>query len=394
LNNHPRYGPIAEGELVPVSRILSHAFAFPPEQAGEWFRNAGLDQARILREAGGPVGCLMRLPMGQYFGGRAVPMLGIAGVAIAPEARGRGLALELMQSAVREARAEGFGLSCLYASTQSLYRQVGYEQAGHRFLHRLPLATIDMRERTGGLVALTPADQPAIEECYREFAKEHNGALERGRYLWGRVRELRGEAHHGFGVPREGGGLDGYIFIAQRRAPVTLRQEIGVSDLAFRTASAGRRLLGFLADFGTVADEAHFFGGPHHLLTALMGQQRFKVEFKDYWMVRVTDVKAAIEGRGYAAGVDVQFTLRIADALIPENHGAWVIRVRDSAARADRTTAEEGLSLDAGALAALYTGMMSPGQLRLLGRASGQQRDAAAAEGAFAGVVPGMVDMF
>jgi predicted acetyltransferase len=390
-----RYGPIIEGELALVSRILSHAFAFPPEQAGEWYQKAGLEHARILRTAAGPVGCLMRIPMGQYFGGRAVPMLGIAGVGVAPEARGQGLALELMQSTIREAHAEGTALSCLYASTQALYRQVGYEQAGHRFFYRLPLATIDVRDRKGALVPLTLADHPAVEDCYRAFAREHNGALERGRYVWARVRELRGETFHGFGVPRDGGGLDGYIFITQRRSPATFRQEIGVSDMAFRTAAAGRRILGFLADFGTVGDEAQLFGGPHHLLLALMGQQRFKAEFKDYWMVRVAHVKAALEARGYAPGIDAEVTLRITDGLVPENAGAWTLRVRDGVARAERTTAARaGIALDAAALAGIYTGMFSPGQLRLIGRAQGEDRDLAALGAMFAGTAPGMTEMF
>lgn len=395
MSSHPRYGPIAEGELVAVSRILSHAFAFPPEQAGEWFQKAGLDQARILRLPTGPVGCLMRIPMGQYFGGRAVPMLGIAGVGVAPEARGQGLALELMQSAIREANAEGIALSCLYASTQALYRQVGYEQAGHRFFYRLPLATIDVRDRKGGLVPLSLADHPAIEDCYRAFAREHNGALERGRYVWSRVRELRGETFHGFGVPRGSGGLDGYIFITQRRSPTTFRQEIGISDIAFRTAAAGRRILGFLADFGTIGDEALFFGGPHHLLLTLMGQQRFKIEFRDYWMVRVTDVKSALEKRGYPAGITGELVLRITDDLVSENTGTWVVRIRDGSATAERSASgQPGLALDAGALAAMYSGFLSPGQLRLIGRAEGDERSAALAAAAFAGPTPGMTEMF
>ncbi len=395
MTSQPRFGPIGEGELVAVSRILSHAFAFPPDQAGEWFQKAGLEQARVLRGPTGPVGCLMRIPMGQYFGGRVVPMLGIAGVGVAPEARGQGLALELMRDCIREARAEGFAISCLFASTQALYRQVGYEQAGHRYAYRLPLATIDVRDRKGGLIPLSLADQPMVEECYREFAREHNGALERGRYAWGRIRELRGEAFHGFGVPREGGGLDGYIFLAQRRSPTSLRQEIGISDIAFRTAAGGRRILGFLADFGTIGDEALFFGGPHHLLLALMGQQRFKAEFRDYWMVRVTDVKAALEARGYAPGVDAEVTLRITDDLVPENTGIWLLRVKDGAGSAERTAAgRAGIAMDVAALAGMYTGMFSPGQLRLIGRVEGQDREIAAAGALFAGPTPGMTEMF
>jgi predicted acetyltransferase len=262
-------------------------------------------------------------------------------------------------------------------------------------MYRLPLATIDVRERKGGLAPLSAADQPAIEDCYRAWAREHNGALARGRYIWGRVRDIRGETYHGFGVPREGGGLDGYIFITQRRSPVTFRQEIGISDIAFRTAAAGRRILGFLADFGTVGDEAHFFGGPHHLILTLMGQQRFKAEFKDYWMIRVTDVKSALEKRGYPTGLAGDIVLRVSDDLVPENAGDWVLRIRDGSGSAERSgSARPGLSMDAGALGAMYSGFLSPGQLRLIGRVGGDESTGALAAAAFAGPTPGMTEMF
>ncbi len=62
---------------------------------------------RLLREGGTDVACALRVPMGQFFGGRSVAMMGVAGVAVAPEARGRGLATRVMQEVLREAREEG-----------------------------------------------------------------------------------------------------------------------------------------------------------------------------------------------------------------------------------------------------------------------------------------------
>lgn len=49
---------------------------------------------------GAPAASLVRVPVGQRFGGRSVPMLGIAGVAVPPERRGGGLARRLMADAI------------------------------------------------------------------------------------------------------------------------------------------------------------------------------------------------------------------------------------------------------------------------------------------------------
>ena len=48
-----------------------------------WLEAAGLDNIRVL-EASGTLGAmLIVIPMGQWFGGRSLPMAGIAGVTVA-----------------------------------------------------------------------------------------------------------------------------------------------------------------------------------------------------------------------------------------------------------------------------------------------------------------------
>src|SRR4029078_2722116 len=97
-------------------------------------------------------------------------MLGIAGGGVAPESRGKGYAKSMMVEAVRECARDGYALSVLYPSTQTLYRAAGYEQAGHRMVARLPLAAIDVRESALDIIALGDNDWPAIKECYSAFA--------------------------------------------------------------------------------------------------------------------------------------------------------------------------------------------------------------------------------
>jgi predicted acetyltransferase len=344
--------------------------------------------------AGPPVACLLRIPMGQYFGGRAVPMLGIAAVATAPETRGQGTARAMMQESMREAARDGFPLSVLYPSTQSLYRQAGFEQAGHRLLARVPLATIDARERGGVVEHLSDADDPAVRGAYAAFAARFEGMVERGPYVWNRVKKFREDVYHGFGIRNGAGGLDGYLYLNQKRKQdASARQEITLTDLVFATPEAGRRLLGFLADFATMGDDVVFAAGPSHPALMLLGQQRYKLEFHYYWMLRILSVERALTARGYGPGLDAELHLDIEDDVVSENQGRFTLRVRNGRAEVARGGRGE-LRTSIRGLAAMYTGHMNAAALALCGMASGHESALRTAGTLFGGGTPWMTDFF
>lgn len=390
------YGAIEEREVGAAARMIHHAFAGPIEGSEKWLREGGLEHLRVVREGGRAVACLMRIPMGQFFGGRSVKMLGIAGVAVTPEARGRGLARGMMERALLEARGDGFPIACLYASTVGLYRQVGYEQAGHRFVAHVPLHRIDVRERGAGVRALTEADDAAVRDCYGEFVRRFDGTLDRGPYVWGRVRRLREEVYTGFGV-ESAGGLGGYVFLAQVRNPETGGHNVVVSDLAFTDVGSARRLLGFLADFATMGENLVLYGSPLHPILSLLNERHFRVEKKDYWMVRVLDLPAAIAARGYAAGTHATVELRVNDPLIAENSGVWTVRVGDGRGLAERGSAGQvdPISCDVRAISPWYSGLYTPEQMAAIEWMQGSDAAITAAAGVMGGRgTPWMGDMF
>lgn len=394
MNDRWTYG-LMNGDSVhmDVARLLHHAFAGPVDGCLEWMRGAGFENFRVVTDDGRTLGCLLRIPMGQFFGGRSVPMVGIAGVAVAPEARGAGVARWMMARAMRELRAEGVALSGLYASTQALYRQVGFEQAGHRSLITIPLATVGCRERAGEVRPLTDADEPARRACYRDFAARFNGLLDRGDYLWTRTRKNRETAYTGFGV-FVGDAIEGYAFVHQSRKD-SGRHNLVLSDLAYTTPAAGRRLLGFLSDFQTMADDLRFYAGPAHPLLTLMPLQKYAVERFEYWMTRLVDVRAALQARGYAPGVEASARFEITDESCPDNAGLWTLAVRRGAGRLDRGGSSGPLiRADIRGLAMLYTGFMSPHEAGLAGLLDATPPDLDAITPIFAGPTPWMTDMF
>lgn len=400
-----RYEPARDPQDVPaLKRLLHHAFAGPPEKIEEWLRQVGYDEVRVARPMGGDAdstapACLTRIPMGQYFGGRSVPMVGIAGVAVAPECRGGGLAMGMMRESLREIRREGVPLSCLYASTQTLYRHVGFEQAGHRFRHEIELARLGVRDRSMHIRALTEVEEPAVRACHARFAPLQDGWLDRGAPLWARTRKLRDVVYAGWGVYGDAGAgaeLEGYVFLTQVRDPSTGRHDLSLSDIAFTTPRAGMRLLGFIADFSSMARTVEFYAGPMHPLLNLMAQQLFKSERKDYWMLRIIDAPAAVAARGFGRGVSASVTLRLRDEVFEENRGVWTLSVGDGKGRMERVpdSSRCAVEMDVRGLACLYAGFLSAEQARLTGLVSADDAGVSALSAVFPPGSPSMCDMF
>ncbi len=366
-----QYGIMREEEVPAVARILALAFGGTREGVTDWLTKAGVGNIRVLRPVvgGDPQSCLLRIPMGEFFGGKSVPLIGIAGVGVAPEARGRGIAAQMMSELIKEMQTEGAPVSGLYPATQPLYRRVGYEQSGHRFETRLPVPLIDSSERKMTVRPIEDADQDRVQQCYTAFSRMHDGQMDRGPYLWARVKSAREINYTGFAATNESGAIEGYLYLTQNRKP-SGRQDLALSDLVFTTPRAGRRLLSFLEDFSSMADELVFYGGPSHPALMLMKEQRATVSLKHYWMLRIVDVKRSFEARGYPLTIRGEMHLDIKDDLVPSNNGKWIVRVEGG-----RATVESGgrgdLKLGIGALAPLFSGYMSVEQLVAAGLAEG-----------------------
>ncbi|MBL8760025.1 MAG: GNAT family N-acetyltransferase [Phycisphaerae bacterium] len=375
-----------------VTRMLQHAFAGDREGIEGWMKIGGEANFRTLLDSSRPAATLLRIPMGQYFGGRSVKMLGIAGVAVAPEDRGRGYAKRMMRACVQAAHEESWPLVGLYASTHSLYRAVGFEHAGHRFQYTIPMTQIDAGPHDRERVEPLDPDSTELRECYAGFAARYDGMLDRGAYIWQRVKSPRNEEHHPFGVRDEHGTLQGYVFVNQKRRPDG-RADVNLSDFVFHTPAAGRRLWALLADYSMMSHDLVFFGGPTHPALLLLSQQRYSVENKDSWLIRVSHMKAALEARGYAPCVRTQVHLDVSDDLVPANAGRWTLSIENGQGRAEPGGRGE-IRVDARGLAAIYAGFLTPSQAASVGLASGDHAALHAANSAFAGGTPWMNDFF
>ncbi|MBX3390566.1 MAG: GNAT family N-acetyltransferase [Phycisphaeraceae bacterium] len=391
-----KFGPMSRRDLPEVARLITLAFAGTMENSTKWVRENGPENIRVVRQGNKIPACLRRIEMGQFFGGKSVRLCGIAGVATAPEARGKGHARWMMEECVREMYKRGEAIGGLYASTQALYRQSGFEQAGHRCTIKVPVARLLGGQKARNVIVLKDADMPRVEACYQRFASAYNGMLDRREYIWKRIKERPDSKYQGYGVLDERGMLSGYLFMSQPRDSSTGRQDLQLSDIAFTSAEAGRQLIAFLADYEPMADWLHFGGGPLHPLLTLLPQQRYEVKLKDYWMLRVVDVKRALEGRGYSTAVRGSVDIDITDPVIEANTGLWQVEFADGKARVERRQSggSAAVACTIRGLAALYSGLYSPRQAEVIGFCSGDGKTLELLGGALAGGTPWMTDHY
>jgi predicted acetyltransferase len=376
-------------DLDAFASIVGWAFGFPAPDAKRWLERGGLQHARVARRGGRVLGGLVEIPMGQFYGGRSVSNLGVAGVAVAPEARGGRVALDLVLSSLRAARSAGMAVSTLYPASHTLYRAAGYELAGSRFRWTLAARKLP-RERTSLVVSpVEPEDLHEVEALYRRSSSRRPGYLDRGDYVWRRVREAKTGEVRGY-VVRGDDGVEGYVYFGQR-GPEDHR-ELVITDLVAVTPPALRRLFRLIADHQSTLAAAVMHGGPTDPLLFALPEAAGEVVLSEAWMLRVVHAERALTDRGYPA-LDAGVDFELADEHLPENAGRFRLEV--NAGHASVTRGGSGaVRLSERGLAALYTGFQSATELARAGLLAADDASLTTLHDLFSGPTPAMVDYF
>ncbi len=353
--------------------------------------------------------------MVQWWHGRSLPMAGVAGVTVAPEARGRGLGRALMTELVGQIAARGYPLSVLYPATAMVYRRVGYELAGGQYRVTIPARSLrsllppDVPAGHGsparhgspggprspdeppGLRRAGPADAAQISAV---VGAVHEAVRDCGpaRFDDGVTAQLLDDenvfcylAHDGFLAYRWHGG----------------NSEVLVLCAVAGSASTARGLWSVVASHDSMAGTVRGYVGPADPVSLLTREPDVSLARHQPWMLRVVDAGAAIAGRGFPAAAQAAAALRIDDGMLPANAGLWRLSVSGGKGDLSRYETDgpaglppaDPLVLGPRGFAALYAGT-PVAALRLAGLAAGGDPAAdAALDGAFAGTAF-MLDYF
>ncbi len=361
-----------EEERAAVGAVLRFSFNPPAAVAAQMIADFRLDQFQVAFEDDRVVATARTYDLRQWFGGRAVPMAGIASVATLPERRGGGIASDLMRSVMRAARRDGKAIATLYPATVTVYRRLGFEYAGTYTEYRVPTRELPRDTAKVQVDEYRDEDLDALKACYRRYAATQNGLAEGDDDQWWERRVLRRgftpEQQTRAAVVRGPGGLEGYAPFALEDIPDDWGYRLGCTHLVATTPAAASGLLGYFRRFASLGPVLAWHGPPNEPLALLLPEQSLKPDWVFRNMSRLLDVPAALEARGYG-DVDGEATIAVDDPLFEENRGPFRVVAEGGSVKVvqDDGPGSARRPVPIGLLTALYTGYLSAADLVHLG---------------------------
>ncbi len=334
---------------------------------------------RVGELDGEPVATLVLYPLQAWVRGQALPAAGIGSVAVSPEHRRRGVAEALMRATLRELRQRGEALSLLYAFRGDFYRRYGWSLIERTNLLSMPPAALPASEEARQVRRMRLPDRPAVQALYERHVQETGHfALARRTEWW----EKRLWGYEGDWVVYEGrrrGQIDGYMQYQVDSGEGPWKLVLTVNEFVAASPAAYRGLWGYLhAQRDQAVEIVTAVPGDSLWLTRLADAVNLRGELKlgvhrsaghlGYGvMLRLVDLKAALEALPLAPGARGELTLDVTDPVLPQNARAWRVQAREGrmlvrperpGARGSRALPRLATPVDA--LASIVAGALSP----------------------------------
>ncbi|HZE34092.1 MAG TPA: GNAT family N-acetyltransferase, partial [Actinoallomurus sp.] len=298
------------GDVDAVHDLWTRAFGPSARDAGRTL--LAIEQDRLLGVYDGP----RLIASGQYHAfeqwwhGRAVPMGGVASVAVAPEHRGRGVGRRLAAGLLD--LMDGRPLSALYPATAPVYRSIGYEHAGGEYHLTLPPGPL--RTLASGPVKVRraePADAAEVTALLRRLhaGARHGGPIDRGESY---VRDVLADERL-FSYLAE----DGFLSFGWKDGS----RRLAVHRCVAGSPETARALWAVVGSGSSIAETVEARVAPGDPLLWLLRDRSEDDLRRVSWMLRILDAPAAVAARGFPAAVSVDVPLIVDDEQRPGNAG-------------------------------------------------------------------------
>ncbi len=334
---------------------------------------------RVGELDGALVASLVLYPFQSFVRGARLPVRGIGGVAVSPEHRRRGVGEALMRAALREMRQRGDAFSMLYAFRSDFYQRLGYGLIERSLMLSTPPALIPASPEIRRVRRMRLPDRPLVEQLYARLAEERGHfAFERRPEWW--ARRLWDYEGDWVVYERTRGRIEGYLQYQVDSADGPWKLVINVNEMMASTPDAHRGLWAYLHglrdqavevtalvpdDFVwpvAVADPANMRGEMKLFGHRTRGHAGYGA------MLRIVDLKAALEAMPIAREARGEVALDVRDDVLPTNQRVW--RVHASGGRLEvraETARMQGsrsrlprLTLSIDMLASILSGSLSP----------------------------------
>ena len=324
---------------------------------------------------GGGYGMRLTLPGGD------VAASGITGIGVRPDHRRHGLLRQMMDWLFDDARRHGEPVAVLLASEAAIYQRFGFGQASMASSFSLDTTSTTFRRPVdlgaGARIRLIDETEAlaVFSAIYGEVRRRTPGALTRTETHWRSwlladaewmrrgegiklraLLEVDGEPR-GFAIYRFDNGW----------GPTGPSGKLNVQEVIALDPDAEQALWEWLLAMDLVRTVAGRRGPvPHPLQQMLIEPRRLALTVSDGLWLRILDLPAALEARGYVGSGSVVFD--VTDEQFEANADRWELRVSDGRAAVSRSAAAADVELDITTLAAVYLGGFRFGDLAVGGQ--------------------------
>ncbi len=377
-----RYRPARRTDVDALAELALRAYRVSSLEARrEFFTDHprfSIRDVRVGELDGETVALLVLYPLLAWVRGVRLPVAGIGSVAVSPEHRRRGVAEALVRATLRDLRQRGDTMSLLYAFRSDFYARFGWSLIERTNLLSLPPAALPASEESRRVRKLRIPDRPAVQALFEHRAQTAGHfALARRPEWW----EKRLWTYDGEWVVYEGrrrGAIEGYLQYQVDAADGPWKLVVTVNEFVASTPAAHRGLWGHLHALRDQAVEIVASMPGDELWPAVLSDaSNVNGEFKlgvirstghlGYGaMLRLVDVKGALEVLPIAPHARGEVTLEVDDPLLPHNARAWRVSARDGRLQVrperahGRGRALPRLSAPVGALASIVAGTLAP----------------------------------
>ncbi|WP_084039524.1 GNAT family N-acetyltransferase [Demequina sp. NBRC 110053] len=360
-----------------ILHVVSFAFAFtvPQREADFVERIYPWDAARgveVLDPSKGAPGRLAGSHSSFRFrlavpGSRTVPCAGLSWVSVHPGHRRRGILRAMIEDHFARSLERGEPVSALYASETQIYQRFGYGLAARGAVMELARGT-ELRDVEGADDLIVEIDSASIER-HGDTVRAVQSRLTRPGSIVEFGDEVLEDVFLDLESEREGADELRIAIVRDGDEPLAWALlnrkgkwemsgpdgKVTVKVWASADVRATARLARVLVDVDLMSKTAiDHVALDHEILHLLKDPRAAREAVLDNLWVRILDVPAALEGRGWAADCDV--SVRITDAQVPANAATWRVEARDGGAVVTRTDQPADLAMDIQELAAAYLG--------------------------------------
>jgi predicted acetyltransferase len=366
--------PAGEDHIPAMAELWAEAFPEKPaerraRELREGLSYGDLSDCWVVEVDGRLAGALRTYRLQMHFWGRLLPTMGLAGVAVAPDFRRRGIGRRMCLASMTMARERGDALCALFPFRTSFYRDLGFALVGELHRYRFPAGDLVTYPGWDRVVRAPESGAAEARQLYGRVAERSNGMLERTARMWSFLdtegtylylhRDQRGQATGYVVVRGRGGSADASRLVVKELLAVDREAHLG--------------LLGWLSvqrdQWGTVVYDAL----PGEAFQRRLGHPRTRGSGspRGLWfhsasvlrgpMLRILNVAATLgpAPHGEAPGAGrADESLQIRDPHLPENQGRW-----EGGSRSDEALApDRSPVLSIGEASALFVEGRLPGQ--------------------------------